>query len=387
MAYEDITALRGKVDRLRKPFQGGLIQILRDRKANKLDEELQEKEKRNQENFSRELGMLLRGAETGMTGQVGMGQGMPAQLNQFMPTDPEVQKLAAELRLGRVANSEKMTPDMQEYNFSKANPDFADFVRSTGASKGGSIPAAIQQYEYWKQLPPNEQAAFMAQLRNPYLNTGSEFTNAYSGSEIPISLKPGEEPVVRGAQAAAVEAAKVNAIPDRVAAQTAAERQANLPGATRRLESQREDANFMESLIDEAKDAASNWTTGVLGSVANRIPGTPAFDLARTVDTIKANIGFDELQAMRDASPTGGALGQVAVQELVYLQSLLGNLEQSQSKEQFVQNLERVREGIRRVVHGSERQFQQTYGGEGANGLSPEEQAELEELRARFGGR
>ena len=52
------------------------------------------------------------------------------------------------------------------------------------------------------------------------------------------------------------------------------------------------------------------------------VPGTEAQATAAKLDTIKANIGFDKLQKMRDASPTGGALGQVSERELGFLQSL-----------------------------------------------------------------
>ena len=47
---------------------------------------------------------------------------------------------------------------------------------------------------------------------------------------------------------------------------------------------------------------------------------------------------------MREASPTGGALGQVSNQELTTLQSVLGNLSFSQSQDQLLRNLERLRD-------------------------------------------
>src|SRR3546814_19130626 len=85
------------------------------------------------------------------------------------------------------------------------------------------------------------------------------------------------------------------------------------------------------------------------GSWASALPGTPQHDAARLVDTVKANVGFDKLQAMREASPPGGALGQVSETENRLLQSVLGNLEQSQSPEQFRRNLGRVRDEIGRA--------------------------------------
>lgn len=94
--------------------------------------------------------------------------------------------------------------------------------------------------------------------------------------------------------------------------------------------------------VDKAINQVSPWTAGP-GAALSAIPGTDARDLAATVTTIKANLGFDRLQQMRDASPTGGALGQVAVQELEALQAALGNLDRAQSPAQLVQNLQLVK--------------------------------------------
>ena len=45
---------------------------------------------------------------------------------------------------------------------------------------------------------------------------------------------------------------------------------------------------------------------------------------------------------MRDASPTGGALGQVSERELDLLMSTLSSLDQAQSEPQFLQALSQV---------------------------------------------
>ena len=67
--------------------------------------------------------------------------------------------------------------------------------------------------------------------------------------------------------------------------------------------------------------------------------------------TIKGNIGFDKLQALRDASPTGGALGQVSTFELETLQAVFGSLKQSQSEEQLRYNLERFQNTYNDLIH------------------------------------
>lgn len=94
--------------------------------------------------------------------------------------------------------------------------------------------------------------------------------------------------------------------------------------------------------VADTKSLVSGMTTGVVGKAQSYVPGTTAYDLNQRLLTIKANLGFDRLQQMRDASPTGGALGQVAVQELNALQSTVGSLELGQSKDELLKNLNKI---------------------------------------------
>lgn len=105
--------------------------------------------------------------------------------------------------------------------------------------------------------------------------------------------------------------------------------------------------------IQEMKKKVSEnplMTTGFVGSVLKRFGGTGALDVDQLGETIRANIGFDRLQRMRDESPTGGALGQVAVQELEALQASLGSLNTSQSSDQLLRNLERLENQYRKSM-------------------------------------
>lgn len=100
--------------------------------------------------------------------------------------------------------------------------------------------------------------------------------------------------------------------------------------------------------IGRAKKLAGKGAVG-WGATLKEVPQTASKDLAALLETIKSNIGFAELQAMRDSSPTGGALGQVTERELALLQAVVGSLDQAQSREQFTANLDRL-----------ERQYQQS---------------------------
>lgn len=115
-------------------------------------------------------------------------------------------------------------------------------------------------------------------------------------------------------------------------------------------------ADRMITSADEAlKQMDRWWTTGASGAVMSKLPGSDANDLRATLGTIKANLGFSELQAMREASPTGGALGSVAVQELQALQSTVASLDTNQSEAQLKGNLQKIKEhyaNMREVLQG-----------------------------------
>lgn len=95
--------------------------------------------------------------------------------------------------------------------------------------------------------------------------------------------------------------------------------------------------------VDDLLPRVNNTTVGA-GSYLANVRGTPAFDFKSDLDTLKASIAFSELTAMREASKTGGALGQIAVRELELLQSALGALDQGQSPANFTKNLNKIRE-------------------------------------------
>src|SRR5690606_11867602 len=55
--------------------------------------------------------------------------------------------------------------------------------------------------------------------------------------------------------------------------------------------------------------------TGTVGKMLSGIPETNAAELRRQVEVLRANARIENLQAMRAASPTGGALGKVSDSE------------------------------------------------------------------------
>lgn len=168
---------------------------------------------------------------------------------------------------------------------------------------------------------------------------------------------------------AALEGAKERAIGDetldtetrRRQIENLVEIQADLPRAYSRARDGTRHLNDVNSMVDEALGMTSGWTTGIMSNL-NGVPGTPQHALAMQVMKIEANLGFDKLQAMRDASPTGGALGQVSEMELNLLKAAVANLKQSNTEEEFRRNLELVKEHNERLWTSVQDDFRLMYG-------------------------
>lgn len=99
--------------------------------------------------------------------------------------------------------------------------------------------------------------------------------------------------------------------------------------------------------VDELMGQVNKWTTGY-GSLLKSVPESQAKSFDAQLKTLKSSIAFGELTAMREASKTGGALGQVSNIELGLLESALGALDQAQSAEQFKIQLNKIKNSINR---------------------------------------
>lgn len=107
----------------------------------------------------------------------------------------------------------------------------------------------------------------------------------------------------------------------------------------------------------QARDAAGNRNFGSAGT--NFVAGLPIIgsqtdsgEVVRNVNVLKSMAKVSNLQAMRDASPTGGALGSVSAPELKMLEDQSGALDpDSPTFERDLDNYERT---LLRVIHGKE---------------------------------
>lgn len=135
-----------------------------------------------------------------------------------------------------------------------------------------------------------------------------------------------------------------------------------------------------DNLSNTIKDTMSilDNNSVVAGSSVGRaltgwLPGTDARTVNNKLDTVKASLGFEELQNMRDNSPTGGALGQVTEKELNFLQSAQYNLDNWQDTDELKSNLSKIKNSFDYLKYVNEQYLQ------GATSVIPKEAFILEQ--------
>lgn len=219
--------------------------------------------------------------------------------------------------------------------------------------------------------PPKEVQAWTTYFKDPSL-TPSEVAqlSATFKKTLSESMQNGKDPDANLALGAAAETYRLilknrNETTTAEAAKSEAETKANAADRKTRIEASEAankamvGAKSRSQTGDNVVDAITSIETAMdpknedwlpatgMGSWATSMVGDTEYTgnaraIWNAVNTVKANLGFDALQAMRDASPTGGALGQVAVQELEMLQSTVASLDQTDAN--FAKNLQKIKE-------------------------------------------
>lgn len=109
------------------------------------------------------------------------------------------------------------------------------------------------------------------------------------------------------------------------------------------MKGQVQKADLIISKVDQALAKIGPSSTGWGAKMFGNVPATKAKSLRSDIETIKANLGFQQLQDMRASSPTGGALGQVSDREISLLTSALASLDPELDEEKLQSNLNEVK--------------------------------------------
>lgn len=114
--------------------------------------------------------------------------------------------------------------------------------------------------------------------------------------------------------------------------------------------------------------------TGLRGAVPD-IPGTDAANARAKLETLRSQVAFGTLQAMRDASKTGGALGAVSEKELKLLESNLAALSTAQSMSEFQAALDQIMKRVEESKVNLRRAFNMKHQGEQVQTEAPNDLA------------
>jgi hypothetical protein len=221
----------------------------------------------------------------------------------------------------------------------------------------GSKPSMVGEYEYWKSLPTDRarEEYLLVKRAQKYLDTGASYV-------APSMINPTQASPVIDKELSPADR------PENVAAKTRAKKEAELgtkkefskPKATAAAAALQSKAELLRNKLVEAEKLVGPMTTGA-GAVLANLPATDARRLRGVINTVLANLGFNELQEMRANSPTGGALGQVSERELALLTSTKQALDQAQSSKDVLDALKMLEEQIdgmeQRVLDAYEQDF------------------------------
>lgn len=142
------------------------------------------------------------------------------------------------------------------------------------------------------------------------------------------------------------------------------------------LDSFKEDADAL--LNHPGLEAA----TGFGGETVSGIPGTEAANFAADLNTLKSKSFISALSAMRAASKTGGAVGNVSDAEGAKFENKYVSLQQAQSPEQFRERLKDLTEQLTDSQRKIKEAYKVQYGN--VEGARMFEETQLEEKPSDF---
>jgi hypothetical protein len=224
------------------------------------------------------------------------------------------------------------------------NPAIASNVMSALLSKRLSpaeTTGSMQNYEFLiSQGVPKDQA-----IERAFGKGGSTF-NLGPKTQISGDYVIVEDPTAEaGVRFIPIKGSKA----DKEAA-AAAERE----GVTQQQAAQKEtviskSVDFLVGKID-AGGLFNLPEAGIVGNVLGALGvNQDAVDFKNELASIQANVAFDRLQQMREASKTGGALGAVSERELDLLMAAYGNIKQSTSPKKLKENLLYIKEIMTKI--------------------------------------
>jgi hypothetical protein len=132
--------------------------------------------------------------------------------------------------------------------------------------------------------------------------------------------------------------------------------------------------NYTITQLVDARDAAQallsnpkqiRAISGLTGPAISKIPGTEAYDAAAKLENLQTRAFVTEIQRMRAASPTGGAVGNVTEREMAALSNIQASLKLGLKEGELRKQLKQYVDGLNRALKTIPKEYANTYGYQG----------------------
>ena len=280
-----------------------------------------------------------------------------------MNPNQALMQMSADRIAGRAQTRQDTAAKNKTIEFLRSQPNGEQFVQLVDAigpvaalkayqdsAKGPDQTALMQNYEYALRqgMSPEEARKWVSSGTNLSVNTASEVGTIPQGYELFTDEATGARSLrpLRGGPAEA-EALSVGAKD---------EMRAGLAEAS---------SDIVITAAQRAREAAdARRVGGILGPLAAMNPATANAEIVRQVGTLQSMAAAENINAMRQASPTGGALGNASDADIMLLKQKSGALDPFSPN--FERDLEDYERTLLRTIHGFEAGnliYDQTRGG------------------------
>jgi len=293
--------------------------------------------------FGPALGRGLAGFQAGQDQalQSQMQQSLLGMRQQKMQTEQDQQRQAQEWW---AQNGGNLTPETMQQALMTGNPYLMEVVKQANQLKQTDLRGQQLGQDAWSAPFQTSNGFYQA---NRITGETRQLKGGQDGNALmPTTIDPFAQGNVSYAKTAGSEQAKVDV-----------GRPANTNAALASLQSTASSLDRMEQAATKLlSHAGLDRITGYQSMFPN-FPGGDAANAQAELENLKSQVGFSVLQAMREASKTGGALGAVSDKENEMLQNNLAALQNSQSPEQFRENLMKIVE----FAKGSKQRMREAY--------------------------
>lgn len=277
-------------------------------------------------------------------------------VGQYGSDVEEAQKAA---KLKQAEETGKLSQLMAKYQLEDAQKREAATMELLGKARAAAapkaLPAAVIEEQHYRSVinDPNASAdektyarAFLANKVRPPASTiqkPDQQAHDYEVVSNPSQYKPSE---VLAAQARIDKFTKQG---NWTPAYIAKENLAKDKNAKNYLSEMKDQLTFVLPDIDSAIKQIDEGGILATGNLSKWLIGKPwigqkATDLEKTLEAVRARVGFEKLKKLKDMSPTASSgLGAVSNAEQTLLQSVRGSLARDQSSDNLRANLVRIK--------------------------------------------